>query len=187
MQSPIWEADFACIPGAFRPSTTGKLLSKPVAENLRKKNVRIESLTLHTGRLDDNICLSGNSFPKNDDLYEEWRSISETTARRINEALESGKRVLAVGASVVRALESSVDEETGMLASSRGWTKLFIRPGHRFRITNMYLASLQKPDSAPYVLACSFAGNGEVKNLYRLAIESSLRFLDCGDSALYTD
>jgi S-adenosylmethionine:tRNA ribosyltransferase-isomerase len=101
-------------------------------------------------------------------------------------AREEGRRVVAVGTTTVRALESAAAED-GALRAARGRTRLFVRPGHRFRIVDAMITNFHLPRSSLLALVFAFAGRERVLAAYREAIASGYRFYSYGDAMLVID
>ena len=110
-------------------------------------------------------------------------SIPEGTALGIERARAGGARVVAVGTTTVRALESAA-EETGEVRAGPGATKLFIYPGFRFRVVEILLSNFHLPKSSLYLLLSAFGGVDLMKRAYREAIENRYRFYSYGDVML---
>jgi S-adenosylmethionine:tRNA ribosyltransferase-isomerase len=154
---------------------TGELLSK-----LRDRGVAISFVTLHVGidtfrpvRVDD---------PAEHRIHREWYRIDDVSAAAINEARRRGKRVVAVGTTCVRVLESAASE--GGVAAGEGWTGLFILPGYRFRVVDAILTNFHLPKSTLLMLVSAFAGRERVLAAYAEAIERRYRFYSFGDCML---
>ena len=113
----------------------------------------------------------------------EWIEISEETAREIDEAKKRGAKVIAVGTTTTRALESFSDEE-GKVSSGKGMTSLFIRPPFRFRVVDGLVTNLHLPKSTLIMLVSAFAGKDFIGKAYTEAIEKRYRFYSYGDAML---
>jgi S-adenosylmethionine:tRNA ribosyltransferase-isomerase len=116
-------------------------------------------------------------------MQAEWIEISEETAREIEETKARGSKVIAVGTTTTRALESFSDEE-GKLTSGRGMTSLFIRAPYRFRLVDGLVTNFHLPKSTLIVLVSAFAGKDFLEKAYREAIEKRYRFYSYGDAML---
>jgi S-adenosylmethionine:tRNA ribosyltransferase-isomerase len=109
--------------------------------------------------------------------------VGDTAAETINRARSEGRRIVAVGTTTVRALETAVDRE-GFLRAGRGATDLTIKPGHRFRIVDALLTNFHLPRSSLLVLVASFAGLETTLAAYRHAVAERYRFYSYGDCML---
>ena len=176
-----YQTVYAAAPGAIAAPTAGLHFTPQVFEGLRARGVRRAEVTLHVGY--------GTFAPvRADDLSEhrvaaERFEISERAAEEINRTKESGGRVVAVGTTTVRALESSVDE-SGRVRAGRGETGLTITPGHRFRAADAMLTNFHLPRSSLLVLVSAFAGRELVLGAYRHAVAARYRFYSYGDCML---
>ncbi len=172
---------YAAAPGAIAAPTAGLHFTPRVFEELRARGVRRAEVTLHVGY--------GTFAPvRADDLSEhrvaaERFEISEGAAEEINRTKESGGRVVAVGTTTVRALESAVDEG-GRVRAGRGETGLTITPGYRFRAADALLTNFHLPRSSLLVLVSAFADRELVLDAYRHAVGAGYRFYSYGDCML---
>jgi S-adenosylmethionine:tRNA ribosyltransferase-isomerase len=148
---------------------------------LRDRGVKPVPLTLHVG--------AGTFLPvKVEDIAEhkmhaEYGEIGEETAAAINQARAAGGRVVAVGTTVLRLLESAADED-GTLRPFAGDTDIFIAPGYRFRIVELLVTNFHLPKSTLFMLVCAFAGMARMKAAYAHAIATGYRFYSYGDGSL---
>ena len=142
--------------------------------------VNRETLTLHVG--------AGTFLPvKSDDtddhdMHSEWFTLSEQTADRINAAKEEGRRIIAVGTTALRALESAAKE--GRLKAQSRDTDIFITPGSKFEIIDGLMTNFHLPKSTLFMLVSALAGLDRMQAAYKLAIEEGYRFYSYGDSSL---
>ncbi len=176
-----YQTVFANESGAIAAPTAGLHFSDELLDELRKIGVEINYLTLHvsigtfkpikTERIEDHH------------MHDEYREIPEKTSSAINRAKHEGRRVIAVGTTVVRALESSVDS-SGNLRSCSGFTDLFIYPGFRFKLVDALITNFHLPKSSLILLVTAFAGKKLIFQAYREAIESGYRLLSYGDAML---
>ena len=176
-----YQTVYAAAPGAIAAPTAGLHFTPKVFDSLRARGVRACEVTLHVGY--------GTFAPvRAEDLSEhrvaaERFEISEETAEEINRTKERGGRVVAVGTTTVRALESAVDE-SGRVRAGRGETGLTITPGYRFRAVDAMLTNFHLPRSSLLVLVSAFAGRELVLGAYRHAVASRYRFYSYGDCML---
>jgi S-adenosylmethionine:tRNA ribosyltransferase-isomerase len=116
-------------------------------------------------------------------MESEYFEVTAETADFINEAQKRGRRIVAVGTTCVRALESAVNED-GMLQPGSQSTDLFITPGYDFKLVRGLVTNFHLPKSTLLMLVCSLAGNDLVLNAYQKAIEDKYRFYSYGDACL---
>jgi S-adenosylmethionine:tRNA ribosyltransferase-isomerase len=120
-------------------------------------------------------------------MHAEWVSVNAATCEAIARTRAAGRRVLAVGTTVVRALESAaLAAGRGALAPWSGDTRLFITPGFRFQVSDMLLTNFHLPESTLLMLVCAFAGVSEVLAAYAHAVRERYRFFSYGDAMLLT-
>jgi S-adenosylmethionine:tRNA ribosyltransferase-isomerase len=176
-----YQTVYANAPGAIAAPTAGLHFTPRVFEHLRARGVRTCEVTLHVGY--------GTFAPvRADDLSEhrvaaERFEISAEAAEEINRTKESGGRVVAVGTTTVRALESAVDE-SGRVRTGHGETGLTITPGYRFRAVDAMLTNFHLPRSSLLVLVSAFAGRALVLDAYQHAVAERYRFYSYGDCML---
>lgn len=163
--------------GSVAAPTAGLHFTEAVLESIRGKGVSVAAVTLHVGY--------GTFLPiKSPDVEghrveEEFFRLTEEAAAAIN----SARRVVAVGTTAVRAIESAADE-SGRVKGTSGSTGLFIYPGYRFRRVGALLTNFHLPRSSLYLLVCAFAGRDFIRQAYGSAIEKRYRFYSYGDCML---
>ncbi len=162
------EAGSAEMPSAGRPFTRSMLAC------LRRSGVQLAKLLLHTGVA---------SLENHEEPYEEWYEVPLRTAERVRATRERGGRVIAVGTTVVRALESSVDK-SGNVVASRGWTDLVIRPERGVRVVNGVLTGLHEPRATHLAMLEAIAGRDAVARAYAEALQREYLWHEFGDMHL---
>jgi S-adenosylmethionine:tRNA ribosyltransferase-isomerase len=139
------------------------------------------TLTLHVGA-GTFLPLRGPD-PRAHRLHAEWGEITPDAAATINAARAAGGRIVAIGTTALRLLESAVDEQ-GVVHPFRGLTDIYLLPGHRFRSADLLLTNFHLPQSTLFMLVCAFAGTARMKAAYAHAIEARYRFYSYGDATL---
>lgn len=182
-----YQTVFAKRPGAIAAPTAGLHFTPEVLEQIQRRGAEICELTLdvglgtfqpiHTETLDDHAMPAEN--------YE----IPEQTAERIHEARAAGRPILAVGTTVVRALEAaalraSEEGSSRLVLAGKAEARLFIFPGFRFRVVDALLTNFHLPRSTLLALVCAFAGRDCVLGAYRHAVDEGYRFYSYGDCML---
>jgi S-adenosylmethionine:tRNA ribosyltransferase-isomerase len=176
-----YQTVFAKHEGAVAAPTAGLHLSHALLERLRERGHELAFVTLHVG--------PGTFMPlRSDDLsqhhmHEERYAVPEQTALAVARARASGRPVLAVGTTVVRALESAV-LPSGELRAGEGATALFIRPPYRFRAIDALMTNFHLPRSTLLALVMAFGGVEPVRRAYATAIDAGYRFYSYGDAML---
>jgi S-adenosylmethionine:tRNA ribosyltransferase-isomerase len=172
-----YQTVYADEPGAVAAPTAGLHFTHDLLTDLRRRGCALARLTLHVGW--------GTFAPVRDEdldahvMHAERYSIPEETAT----LLASGRPVVAVGTTVVRALESAA-AETGEVAPGSGVTRLFIRPGFRFRAVDHLITNFHLPGSTLLMLVAAFAGHERIMHAYRHAVAEGYRFYSYGDAML---
>ncbi len=176
-----YQTVFARVDGAIAAPTAGLHLSRALLGRLTVRGVSIASVTLHVGlgTFQPVLALDLDQHK----MHREWFEVSRRTATAIAEARASGKKIVAVGTTVVRALESAASE-TGEVRAMSGETALLIQPGYRFRAVDMLLTNFHLPRSTLLALVCAFGGTDAVLAAYATAVRESYRFYSYGDAML---
>ena len=183
--SARYQTVFARVDGAVAAPTAGLHLTRALLGRLAVRGCEMATVTLHVGL--------GTFQPVTvDDLDEhpmhgEMYSVSRTTADAIARARERRAPVIAVGTTVVRALESAADtERPGFVVPRSGETRLLIQPGYTFRVVDRLLTNFHLPKSTLLAMVSAFAGTERVLAAYRAAVEAEYRFFSYGDAMLLT-
>jgi S-adenosylmethionine:tRNA ribosyltransferase-isomerase len=175
-----YQTVFAQRPGAVAAPTAALHFDEGVLATLDARGVQRVAVTLHVG--------AGTFQPVRVDsiaehrMHSEWFEVSEAAVAAIEATRARGGRVVAVGTTTLRALESAARE--GALAPYRGETDIFITPGFAFRVVDRLITNFHLPKSTLLMLVSAFAGHAQIKALYRHAVESRYRFFSYGDAML---
>ncbi|MBP2311981.1 tRNA preQ1(34) S-adenosylmethionine ribosyltransferase-isomerase QueA [Azospirillum soli] len=176
-----YQTVFASREGAVAAPTAGLHFTPELLAALDARGIRRVPVTLHVG--------AGTFLPvKVDDIAEhrmhsEWGEISPETAEAINATHAAGGRIVSVGTTALRILETA-GREDGTLAPFSGDTDIFITPGYRFKIVDLLLTNFHLPRSTLFMLVCAFAGMDSMKAAYAHAIAGNYRFFSYGDASL---
>ena len=176
-----YQTVFARRQGAVAAPTAGLHFTPALLAALDRRGVARETLTLHVG--------AGTFLPMRGDdvashrMHPERGIVGADAALRINRARDAGGRIVAVGTTSLRLLESAADAQ-GVVRPFDGDTSLFIRPGHAFRTAEMLLTNFHLPRSTLFMLVCAFAGTARMKAAYAHAIAERYRFYSYGDACL---
>ena len=178
-----YQTVYASAPGAVAAPTAGLHFDPPMLEALGRRGISTAFLTLHVG--------AGTFLPvQTEDLAEhrmhsEWFDLPQTTIDAIESTRARGGRVVAVGTTTLRALESSAAaSDDGRLREGPQETALFITPGYRFRVVDRLLTNFHLPKSTLLMLVSAFAGYGAIREAYAHAIAGKYRFFSYGDAML---
>lgn len=169
-------------PGAVAAPTAGLHMTPALVAALDERGVARAHVTLHVGA---GTFLPVNVEDTNDHfMHAEWGEIDAAAAGRITAARAEGGRIVAVGTTSLRLMESAATED-GTTAPFSGETSLFITPGYRFKTADMLLTNLHLPRSTLFMLVCAFAGLETARAAYAHAIAQDYRFYSYGDACLF--
>lgn len=167
--------------GSAAAPTAGLHFTPELMEKIRQKGVDIIPVLLHVGLGTFRPVKVDNV--ENHKMHSEYYSISADSARRINETRRRGGRIIAVGTTSVRTLESVADED-GSIKEQSGNTEIFIYPGYRFKCVDALITNFHLPESTLLMLISAFMGKEQALGLYRLAVQERYRFFSFGDAML---
>ncbi|RMF24636.1 MAG: tRNA preQ1(34) S-adenosylmethionine ribosyltransferase-isomerase QueA [Bacteroidetes bacterium] len=172
---------FAKEEGAVAAPTAGLHFSRELLKRLEIKGVNFAEVTLHIGLgTFRNIDVEDLSKHKMD---AEYFRIEQPAVETVNRAKKAGKRVCAVGTTVMRSIETSVSAER-LLKPVEGWTNLFIYPPYEFSIANAMVTNFHLPKSSLLIMVCAFGGHELIMEAYREAVKKKYRFFSYGDAML---
>ena len=167
--------------GAVAAPTAGLHFTQRVLDALEKKGIKKVFLTLHVG--------AGTFLPvkvedtKDHKMHAEYGIITPEACAVINEAKKNGNRIIAVGTTSLRLLESAADDK-GVLHPFTGETDIFITPGYKFKIIDYIITNFHLPKSTLFMLICAIAGTERMQKAYHYAMEHKYRFYSYGDSSI---
>ncbi|MCL2469691.1 MAG: tRNA preQ1(34) S-adenosylmethionine ribosyltransferase-isomerase QueA [Alphaproteobacteria bacterium] len=176
-----YQTIYARADGAVAAPTAGLHFTPQLLDQLKARGIELHSLTLHVGvgtflpvkaaRIQDHV------------MHAESGLLDAPTARALNEARAQGRRLVAVGTTVARLLESAADD-SGLIHPFCGETSIFITPGYRFRAVDVLLTNFHLPKSTLLMLVSAFAGYSAIQEAYQHAIKQGYRFYSYGDATL---
>ncbi|MGL5380721.1 tRNA preQ1(34) S-adenosylmethionine ribosyltransferase-isomerase QueA [Clostridium sp.] len=165
--------------GSAAAPTAGLHFTEDLLKEIKEKGINIAYLTLHVGlgtfrpvkaeSIDDHV------------MHSEYYSLEENDANIINETKSRGNRVIAVGTTSTRTLET-IGDENGLVKSQSGWTNIFIYPGYKFKVVDQLITNFHLPESTLIMLVSALAGKENVMKAYNEAVKSEYRFFSFGDS-----
>ncbi|KNF09236.1 S-adenosylmethionine:tRNA ribosyltransferase-isomerase QueA [Gottschalkia purinilytica] len=165
--------------GSAAAPTAGLHFTKELIQEISKKGVKIAYVTLHVGLGTFRPVKSDNI--EDHIMHSEYFEISEDAVELINSSKKNGKKVIAVGTTSVRTLESSVNEE-GKLIPKSGWTDIFIYPGYEYKVIDRLITNFHLPESTLIMLVSALAGKENTMNAYEVAVKEKYRFFSFGDA-----
>lgn len=167
--------------GSAAAPTAGLHFTKEILKEIEEMGVKIAYVTLHVGlgtfrpvKVEDVL---------NHEMHSEYYSIDEENATIINKAKAEGGRVIAVGTTSTRTLESNADEK-GLIKAGSGWTNIFIYPGYTFKCVEALITNFHLPESTLIMLVSALAGKEAILNAYSTAVKEGYRFFSFGDAML---
>ena len=176
-----YQTIFARHPGAIAAPTAGLHFTQELLKNLRAAGVRLGMVTLHVGP--GTFKPVTTSDIREHSMDPEWYELPEDTVTSIRETQERGGRVIAVGSTAVRVLETAAAKGLPLRAGA-GETNLFLYPGYDFKIVDAMLTNFHLPKSTLFMLVCALAGRERMLEVYRLAAATRYRFYSYGDAML---
>lgn len=176
-----YQTVFAQVPGAVAAPTAGLHFTPDLLVGLQRQRIHQAALTLHVGW--GTFRPIRTTAVEQHHMGREFYRLTDAEAQRIQQAQTMGGRVIAVGTTVTRTLET-IMQETGKLEARSGWSELFIYPGYRFRVVEGLVTNFHLPRSTLFLLVSAFAGRTFVHEAYRQAIAERYRFYSYGDAML---
>lgn len=176
-----YQTIYAKHPGSAAAPTAGLHFTAELFQHIQERDVKIAFVTLHVG--------AGTFLPvkteeiENHQMHSEFFSLTAENAAIINQAKQRGAKLMAVGTTSVRVLETIASED-GVMRECSGETSIFIYPGYKFKMIDILMTNFHLPKSTLFMLVCAFAGADRMKNAYQHAINNNYRFFSYGDACL---
>ena len=165
--------------GSAAAPTAGLHFTKELLKKIEDKGVNIVYLTLHVGLGTFRPVKVENI--ENHNMHSEFYMLSKESAEVINETKKRGNRVISVGTTSTRTLET-IGDENGMVKEQSGWTNIFIYPGYKFKVVDNLITNFHLPESTLIMLVSTLAGKENVMNAYNIAVKEKYRFFSFGDA-----
>lgn len=172
-----YQTVFADAEGSAAAPTAGLHLTSELIQRLRERGISFATVVLHVGL--DTFRPITEADPRAHHIHQEWFTVPRATAEQLALTRERGGRVVAIGTTVVRTLETWAAN-----GQTEGWTDLFILPGHTFKAVDVLLTNFHLPKSSLLILVSAFAGRGRVLSAYAEAKRLAYRFYSFGDAML---
>lgn len=166
--------------GSAAAPTAGLHFTKELLEKIEAKGVKLVYLTLHVG-LGTFRPVSVDNVDEHE-MHSEFYQLSQEAADTLNQVKAAGGRVVAVGTTSIRTLETIGNKYDGKLQADSGWTNIFIKPGYQFSVVDAFSTNFHLPKSTLVMLVSAFAGREFVLEAYRHAVEEKYRFFSFGDA-----
>jgi S-adenosylmethionine:tRNA ribosyltransferase-isomerase len=179
-----YQTVYARVTGSAAAPTAGLHFTPWLISQLEAQGISFARVTLHVGL--DTFAPVNEESPEEHRIHTEWCELTPETAELINQTKAAGGRVIAVGTTSVRTLESAAaaSEVEGQVVPFSGQTGLFILPGYEFKVTDAMITNFHLPRSTLLMLVSAFAGRERVLAAYQAAIEREYRFYSFGDAML---
>ena len=176
-----YQTVYAKFEGSAAAPTAGLHFTEELLKEIKEKGVDIARVTLHVGlgtfrpvKVDD---------VENHHMHSEFYMIDEEAAEKINRAKENGHKVICVGTTSCRTIESAADEN-GKLKACSGWTEIFIYPGYQFKVLDELITNFHLPESTLVMLVSALAGKENIMHAYEVAVQEKYRFFSFGDAMI---
>lgn len=166
-------------PGSAAAPTAGLHFTKELLKEIEEKGVNVTFLTLHVGLGTFRPVKVENVLEHQ--MHSEYYELSKEAAELINSTKKNGGRVISVGTTTTRTLETIADEN-GLLKESSGWTDIFIYPGYRFKVVDSLITNFHLPESTLLMLVSAISSKEIIMNAYKTAVEEKYRFFSFGDA-----
>lgn len=170
--------------GSAAAPTAGLHFTKELLKEIEEMGVKIAHVTLHVGLGTFRPVKVDNVLDHH--MHSEFYMVEESEARKVNDTKAAGGRVICVGTTSCRTIESAAGDD-GILKAGSGWTDIFIYPGYRFKILDCLITNFHLPESTLVMLVSALAGREHVLAAYQQAIEERYRFFSFGDAMFITD
>lgn len=168
--------------GSAAAPTAGLHFTPELLDAIKAKGVIIADVLLHVG-LGTFRPVSAENV-EDHHMHSEYYEVTEEAAKTINDARKAGGRIISVGTTGCRTLES-VSDDNGIVHAGSGWTSIFITPGYRFKAVDCLITNFHLPESTLLMLISAFSSREEVMRIYKHAVEERYRFFSFGDSTLF--
>ncbi len=177
-----YQTVYADASGSVAAPTAGLHFTTEILETVRARNITIAPVTLHVGP--GTFLPVRSTHLEDHTMHTEYYEISSESAEVINRAKREGRKIIAVGTTSVRTLESAYSTERGEVTPGKASTDLFITPGFTFQVVDHLMTNFHTPESTLLVLVSSFATRKQIEQAYEHAVKSEYRFFSYGDAML---
>jgi len=176
-----YQTIYAAHPGSAAAPTAGLHFNDELLKKIEDKGVSIAKLTLHVGL--GTFRPVKSEYILEHKMHSEYYELTEEEAKKINKAKLEGKKVISVGTTSTRTLETIGDND-GFVRAQNGWTEIFIYPGYKFKVVDSLITNFHLPESTLIMLVSALAGKQNIMNAYKMAVENKYRFFSFGDAMI---
>jgi S-adenosylmethionine:tRNA ribosyltransferase-isomerase len=175
-----YQTVYALTPGSVAAPTAGLHFTPQLLDELKSAGIKFAEVTLHVGL--DTFAPVTEDNPEHHQIHTEWCEIPPATVEAISQTLQSGGRIIAVGTTSVRTLETAAKVGKNGIVSFSGSTNLYILPGYKFKIVDALITNFHLPKSTLIMLVSAFAGREQILGSYEIAKRENYRFYSFGDA-----
>lgn len=176
-----YQTIYAKNPGSAAAPTAGLHFNNELLKKIEENGVSIARLTLHVGL--GTFRPVKAEYISEHKMHAEYYELTEDEAEKINEAKRKGKKVISVGTTSTRTLET-IGDANGNVRAQKGWTDIFIFPGYKYKVVDSLITNFHLPESTLVMLVSALAGKEKIMNAYKIAVENKYRFFSFGDAML---
>jgi len=176
-----YQTIYAAHPGSAAAPTAGLHFNDELLKKIEDKGVSIAKLTLHVGL--GTFRPVKAEYILEHKMHSEYYELTEEEAKKINKAKLEGKKIISVGTTSTRTLETIGDND-GFVRAQKGWTEIFIYPGYKFKVVDSLITNFHLPESTLIMLVSALAGKENIMNAYKIAVENKYRFFSFGDAMI---
>jgi len=180
----MYQTVYAKYSGSAAAPTAGLHFTPELLDTIKNMGVKVASVTLHVGLGTFRPVKTENILEHK--MHSEFYSIDDEQADIINKTKENGGKIISVGTTSTRTLETVADEN-GFIKGGSGWTDIFIYPGYNFKVVDKLITNFHLPESTLIMLVSALAGRENVLNAYKVAVDEKYRFFSFGDAMLVTE
>lgn len=173
-----YQTIYAKYKGSAAAPTAGLHFTEELLEEIKNRGAEVYFVTLHVGLGTFRPVAKENI--EEHEMHKEWYDVPQITADAVNRAKTEGRRIIAVGTTSVRTLESA--GQTGTLVAGGGWTQLYIYPGYEWNIVDAIVTNFHLPESTLIMMMAAFAGTNHILSAYKEAVNQKYRFFSFGDA-----
>lgn len=176
-----YQTIYAKNPGSAAAPTAGLHFDDELLKKIEVKGVSVAGLTLHVGL--GTFRPVKAEYISEHKMHSEYYELSQKEAEKINAAKRNGKRVISVGTTSTRTLET-IGDSNGFVKEQKGWTDIFIFPGYKYKVVDCLITNFHLPESTLIMLVSALAGKESIMDAYKIAVEEKYRFFSFGDAML---
>lgn len=176
-----YQTIYAKNPGSAAAPTAGLHFNDELLKKIEDNGVSIAKLTLHVGL--GTFRPVKAEFISEHKMHSEYYELTDEEAEKINAAKKNGKKVVSVGTTSTRTLET-IGDDNGLVSAQKGWTDIFIFPGYKYKVVDSLITNFHLPESTLVMLVSALAGKDKIMSAYKIAVEEKYRFFSFGDAML---